>query len=149
MSKIKGGDLMLFIDGKSIAYATSHTLTISGDTQDTSNKDEGGGNWASSEISRLNWSASSDNLYSVDGEGNNFADLFDAMITREPIDAVFCLKSQMNLNDVPTGGWSTSVPSYSGKVAITSLEVNAPNGEYATFTAQFTGVGELKKNSNQ
>ena len=137
---------MLFVDGKSIAYATSHTLTISGDTQDTSNKDEGGGSWASSEISKLNWSASSDNLYSVDGEGNNFGDLFDAMLNKEPIDAVFCLKSQMSLTDVPTGGWSTSVPSYSGKVVITSLEINAPNGEYATFTAQFTGVGALKKN---
>ena len=46
MSKIKGGDMMLFVNGKSIAYATSHTLSISGDTQDTSNKDEGGGDWA-------------------------------------------------------------------------------------------------------
>ena len=35
MSKIKGGDMMLFLNSKSIAYATSHTLTISGDTQDT------------------------------------------------------------------------------------------------------------------
>lgn len=145
MAKIKGGDLMLFVDGKSIAYATSHTLSISGDTQDTSNKDEGGGNWASSEVSILNWTASSDNLYSTDGEGNNFADLFDIMIAKTPVQAVFCLKSQMNLTDVPDGGWSPSVPKYVGNVVITSLEVNAPNGEYATFTAQFTGVGALEK----
>ena len=136
---------MLFVDGKSIAYATSHTLSISGDTQDTSNKDEGGGSWASSEVSILNWSASSDNLFSVDGQGNNFADLFDIMIAKTPVQAVFCLKSEMNLTDVPTGGWTTSYPMYQGNVVITSLEVNAPNGEYATFTAQFTGVGELKK----
>ena len=136
---------MLFVDGKSIAYATSHTLSISGDTQDTSNKDEGGGNWASSEVSILNWTASSDNLYSTDGEGNNFADLFDIMIAKTPVQAVFCLKSQMNLTDVPTGGWTPSVPKYVGNVVITSLEVNAPNGEYATFTAQFTGVGALEK----
>jgi len=142
---VKGGDLMLFVDGKSIAYATSHTLSISGDTQDTSNKDEGGGSWASSEVSILNWSASSDNLFSVDGQGNNFADLFDIMIAKTPVQAVFCLKSEMNLTDVPTGGWTTSYPMYQGNVVITSLEVNAPNGEYATFTAQFTGVGELKK----
>lgn len=136
---------MLFVDGKSIAYATSHTLSISGDTQDTSNKDEGGGNWASSEVSILNWTASSDNLYSTDGEGNNFEDLFDIMIAKTPVQAVFCLKSQMNLTDVPTGGWTPSVPKYVGNVVITSLEVNAPNGEYATFTAQFTGVGALEK----
>lgn len=148
MSKIKGGDLMLFVDGKSIAYATSHTLSISGDTQDTSNKDEGGGNWASSEVSILNWTASSDNLYSTDGEGNNFEDLFDIMIAKTPVQAVFCLKSQMNLTDVPTGGWTPSVPKYVGNVVITSLEVNAPNGEYATFTAQFTGVGALEKKTS-
>ena len=76
---------MLFVDGKSIAYATSHTLSISGDTQDTSNKDEGGGNWASSEVSILNWTASSDNLYSTDGEGNNFEDLYDIMIAKTPV----------------------------------------------------------------
>lgn len=139
---------MLFVDGKSIAYATSHTLSISGDTQDTSNKDEGGGNWASSEVSILNWTASSDNLYSTDGEGNNFEDLFDIMIAKTPVQAVFCLKSQTNLTDVPDGGWSPSVPKYVGNVVITSLEVNAPNGEYATFTAQFTGVGALTKQTS-
>lgn len=45
MSKIKGGDLMLFLGGKSIAYATTHSLEITGETTDTSNKDEGGGDW--------------------------------------------------------------------------------------------------------
>jgi hypothetical protein len=28
---------------------------------------------------------------------------------------------------------------------ITNLEKNAPNGDNATFTVDFTGVGELKK----
>ena len=43
---IKGDDLMLFIpDGsngyKSIAYATSHTLTMSAETTDVNTKDHG------------------------------------------------------------------------------------------------------------
>ena len=42
MSVIKGGDLMLFVGGKSIAYATSHTLSISADTKENSSKDSGG-----------------------------------------------------------------------------------------------------------
>lgn len=42
MSVIKGGDLMLFVGGKSIAYATSHTLSISAGTKETSSKDSGG-----------------------------------------------------------------------------------------------------------
>lgn len=144
VKKIKGGDMMLFVDGKSIALATSHTLSISGDTQDTSNKDEGGGDWASSEVSKLSWSASSENMYSLDGEGSNFDDLFDLMIKKEPITATFSKKTETD-TDVPTGGWTASKPDYEGKVMITSLELNAPNGEYATYTVQFTGVGALKK----
>lgn len=144
MSKIKGGDLMLFVDGKSIAYATSHTLEINADTVKTSNKDEGGGNWESSEVNMLNWAATSENLYSLDGEGDNFEDLFDLMVAKTPIAAVFSKKSQ-NVEDVPTGGWTPSVPKYSGNVIITSLSLNAPNGEYATYTANFQGVGKLEK----
>lgn len=145
--KVQGGDLMLFVDGKSIAYATSHTLNIDGETQDTSNKDEGAGGWASNEVSILSWSATSDNLYSEDGEGNNYEDLFDLMIAKTPIDAVFAKKSE-NVVDVPTGGWTAATKGYKGKVVITNLTLNAPNGEYATFTAQFQGVGALEKKSN-
>ena len=89
MSKIKGGDMMLFLTGKSIAYATSHTLEITAETADTSNKDEGGGDWASQEVSILSWTASSENLYSEEGQGDNFDDLFDLMVAKTPIDAVF------------------------------------------------------------
>lgn len=145
MSKIQGGNLMLFISGDSIAYATNHTLEISGETKDTSNKDEGAGGWASEEVGLLSWSASTENLYSEDGQGNNYADLFDAMVAKTPIPAVFSLKSETNVDSVPTGGWSPSTPKYQGNVVITSLSLNAPNGEYATFTANFNGVGALTK----
>lgn len=145
MSKIKGGDMMLFIGGKSIAYATSHTLEITAETTDTSNKDEGAGDWNTSEINSLSWTASSENLYSVDGQGDNYSDLFDIMIAKEPVQAVFAKKSS-TAADVPTGGWTASTSdTYTGKVVITSLSLNAPNGENATFTAQFQGVGALTK----
>ena len=137
MSKIRGGDMMLFVNGKSIAYATSHTLSISGDTQDTSNKDEGGGDWASNEVSKLSWTAQSENMYSVDG-------LFDLMVAKTPIAATFSKKKE-TVTDAPSSGWTASTPDYEGKVVITSLELNAPNGEYATYTVQFTGVGALTK----
>jgi TP901-1 family phage major tail protein len=144
MAKIQGGDLMLFIGGKSIAYATNHTLEISGDTTDTSNKDEGGGKWGSQEVSKINWTVSSENLYSVDGEGENFDDLFDAMVNGTELTAVFSVKSG-NTTEVPDGGWTPGNTStkYTGKLIVNSLSLNAPNGEYATFTANFTGVGAL------
>lgn len=144
MSKVKGGDMMLFLGGKSIAYATSHSLEITGETTDTSNKDEGGGDWSSQEVNILSWSASSENLYSEDGAGDNFDDLFDLMIAKTPIDAVFAKKSE-TVTDVPAEGWTSKKPTYEGKVVITSLSLNAPNGEYASYTAQFQGVGALTK----
>lgn len=144
MSKVKGGDMMLFLGGKSIAYATSHSLEITGETTDTSNKDEGGGDWSSQEVNILSWSASSENLYSEDGAGDNFDDLFDLMIAKTPIDAVFAKKSE-TVTDVPAAGWTSKKPTYEGKVVITSLSLNAPNGEYASYTAQFQGVGALTK----
>lgn len=144
-SKIKGGDMMLFLDGKAIAFATSHTLSISGETQDTSNKDEGGGDWASNEVSTLSWTAQSENMYSNDGNGKNYDDLFDLMVKKAPITATFSKKTETVANVAETTeGWTASKPDYEGKVVITSLELNAPNGEYATYTVQFTGVGELK-----
>lgn len=142
--KIQGSDMMLFVNGKSIAYATSHTLTINGDTQDTSNKDEGGGDWASNEISKLSWTAKSENMYSIDGAGSNFGDLFDLMVAKTPITATFSKKTETT-TEVPENGWTASKPDYEGKVVITSLELNAPNGEYATYTVEFTGVGALTK----
>lgn len=147
MSKIKGQELMLFLEGKSIAFATSHTLEVSAETADTSNKDEGGGDWATSEISKMSWTASSENLFSVDGDGKGYDDLFDLMIKKTPITAVFGRKTE-TATEVPSQGWTAQTTGvYEGKVVITSLSLNAPNGEYATYSVQFTGVGELKKKS--
>lgn len=147
MGKIKGGDMMLFLENKSIAYATNHTLSINAETADTSNKDEGGGDWASNEVKILSWSATSENLYSLDGQGDNFADLYDIMVAKTPVQAVFAKKSQ-NVVDVPTGGWTASLPKYTGNVVITKLELNAPNGDYATYSVEFQGVGALQKVNN-
>ena len=36
---LKGKDLMIFVDGKAIALATSHTLTLNAETSDTASKD--------------------------------------------------------------------------------------------------------------
>lgn len=144
MSKIKGGDLMLFVGGKSIAFATSHTLTISADTEDTSNKDEGGGDWQTNEVKTLSWTAKSENLYANEGNGETYDDLFDLMVAKTPVDAIFSKKTE-TVTDVPTDGWTPSVPKYTGKVIITSLELSAPNGSNASYTADFTGYGELKK----
>lgn len=142
MSKIQGGELMLFINGKSIAFATNHVLDIDSDTSDFSCKDEGDCGWSNEEIDMLNWSVTSDNVFALNGQGNDYEDLFDLMLERTPIDAVFNKKAEDGCN-VPNGGWTPDEKPYKGKVIITDLSLTAQHGEYATFSATFTGYGEL------
>lgn len=145
---INGGDLMLFIDGESVAFATSHKLSINVETVETTSKDSGG-KWVSKSGRKISWNCSTENLYSNDGAGMTFDQLFDKLVARTEIDAVFCLKKE-DVDAVPADGWTatdaaTTNPVYSGKVIITALEANAPNGDNATFTASFEGVGALTK----
>ena len=148
MSTIKGGDLMFFTGGKSICFATSHKLSVKADTKETSSKDSGG-KWQTSEVGILSWNGSSENLYADTGSGVTYDELFGMMIARTAIDGVFALEgdstdlSAGKLDTVPTEGWKPKAKQYKGKVYITSLEVNAPNGDNATFTVEFTGTGAL------
>lgn len=144
---IKGRDLMLFINGKSIAFATSHSLSISQDTTETTSKDSGG-KWTSAQAGKMSWEMQSENLMSNDGEGVGFEQLFDMMTAQQPIDAVFALEKNYKnkADEVTKGGWIPSTTgTYSGKVLITSLECSAPNEDNTTFTVSMTGIGALKK----
>lgn len=147
MSKIKGGDLMLFVNGKSIAYATNHTIEISGETQQEGHKDISS-DWDSIDVTKLSWTASSENLYSVDGKGRMYGDLESLMVYHTKIDLVLSMKAPITYTEPPVDGWYTQDIGYTGKAIITDLQLNAPNGEYATFTVQFTGVGPLTKYYN-
>lgn len=141
---IKGGDMMVFAEGKSIACATSHTLSLSMETTETSSKDSGGG-WSTYEAGVLGWTASSENVASTGEAGLTYDDLVDMMIAREPIHLVFGPKKEAGEN-VPAGGWTPAEgKGREGDAFITSVEENAPNGENATFTVQFTGTGPLTK----
>lgn len=149
---INGSDLMVFLKGSasdyiSIAFATSHSLSLSTETVETSSKDTGG-KWTAQAPRKLSWSTTTENLFSVEGEGKVFADLFDLWAGRTEVELVFALEAdyETKKDEVPEGGWTPiATGQYKGKAIITSLEVNAPNGDNATYTATFTGVGALTK----
>lgn len=137
---IKGGTLMLFLSNKSIPLATNHTLTINVSTADSSNKDVGGGAWATSEVAQFSWEASTDNLYSTKGA----SDLFAKLKAGTPIAAKFGVKSDNADDPLPgSGSWTAPTEYFSGNVIITSLEMTAQNGENATFSCTMQGVGAL------
>ena len=76
---IKGDELMLFKNSKSLAFATAHTLTISGSTIDISSKDHG--YWGASEIGNITWEITSENLYT----DADYDALFSAMVNKEKV----------------------------------------------------------------
>lgn len=140
-----GSDLMLFVGGKSIACATSHSLSVSIDTTESSTKckDYKSGAWKTFKSTDMSWTVSTENLYaSTGGEGKSFDDLMALKGTEVTI--VFAPSSESD-NTVITGGWTPKANTgYTGNAILTSLEVSAQDGENATFSASFQGTGELK-----
>ena len=162
---IKGDDLMLFngTTGKSYAFATAHTLTITADTADTSSKDHGV--WTGNEVAKISWEITSENLYTSEG----FDSLCDDMINRKPINVAFGLKQKGKADStVADGDYSNWTPDYGatvpesgnpeapttdnttkdmymGSAYITSLTANANTGENATYSVTRTGTGSIKR----
>ena len=152
---IKGDDLMLFDSyGRSMAYATSHQLSLTADTADINSKDHG--IYGGKEVNKINWEITTENLYSVTA----WNDLFDAMMLRKPIRIIWGSKAETSRDKTVVNddyeNWTpyfltgstpstTRVAAYSGNAYITSLTANANTGENATFSATFSGDGKFKR----
>lgn len=153
---IRGESLMLFVKDNSkyvsIAYATNHTLNINLSQNETSNKDQGVGEWTTFEAGVFSWDISSDNLFGdEDSQGKTYEDMVDLMLSKTQIDVVFGIRKDIASTEdyeVPTGGWNpvdSKQPYYTGKAIITSISLNAPNGDNASYTVSLQGCGALKK----
>lgn len=138
---IFGTDLMLFRHNSekatALGAATSCKLDVSVATLETSSKDSG--KWAEKKAGKLSWTASSENLC-IFGE---YRQLYEIMITREPIEIEFSTVANASVDGVPVGGWTTKADGLKGKAIITSLSLNAPDGENATYSVTFEGAGAL------
>lgn len=152
---IKGKKLMVFIKKentyKSIALSTNHTLTLSASTSDLavrSKDDAKGKSWTDSEINQMSWTVSSESLVGT-GEGQGWSDIMDLYLKGEKVELVF---DGVTSDGAPVGGF---VPAASGddfqglkgQALITSLTLNSPLEDNATYTVEFTGVGPLEKYS--
>lgn len=144
---VEGRNLMLFDStGASYAYATNHTLSIQANTADISSKDHG--IWTGASVQNYSWTITSENLAT-----DEYDTLFAAMIAGTPITVKFGLKSQNDPDKTVADGdyenWTldTNKVFYSGSVIITSLELNAPNGEKANYSLELQGVGKLEQNT--
>ena len=143
---IKGRDLMLFNNDKSIAYATNHTISITANTTDVSSKDHGV--YGGTEVVSFSWEIQSENLYTETA----YNELFDAMIagaSGTKLTVKFGLKAESGDGTVVDGDYTNWTPKatgyYTGECYITSLQANAQNGDNATFSVTLQGVGKLER----
>ena len=151
MGIIKGKKLMLFLeDGSeyiSVGYATNHTLSTSASTISVSHKDledAGAGKWDDQDVDTFTWSITTENFYANDAEGITFADLYSYYAAGTTLNVKFGVAAN-STSGVPTGGWQapTTGDVLSGKVIITSIDMNAPVDDNASFSITFTGKGAL------
>lgn len=142
---IKGSKLMVFLNDAPIAFATSHSLSITVNTSEVSTKDHG--DFPSVIGNNITWEITTENLYSDNAESA----LWAAMKTMQPVTVKFAPATNYD-NETSQKGivgvesateWTAGTAIASGKALITSLSVNAPAGDNATLSATFTGVGEL------
>lgn len=142
---INGSDLMLFDkQNKSlVSYAKDHSISINGTTTDVSSKDHG--LWKSTQITGMEFSISTNCLYTIE----SFDKLFDAFISRTPMDVTFTVKKEndptKSVADGDYPNWTAGAAGYQGRVVITSLKGDASNGESGNISVEMIGVSALKK----
>lgn len=141
---VAGKDLMIFVGGKATALATSHSLSITAETSEAASKDDGA--WGSATVTKFSWEGSTEALVSMDAQTNSFDAMYEAMMTRQPVDIVSGRPQNATDDGMPEEGWKVPTTNYyKGKALITSLQRNDPNGDNSTMTVTFTGVGKLEK----
>ena len=148
---LKGAEIMLFVDGATIALATSCSLEVTTQTQDVRTKDSAYG--PDKEFDFCEWSLSSESLVgeNEDAAEQIFADqLLALQLDGTPVDIVIGRVSRTSAS-IPAEGWEepSAVPSdvvlgtYRGKALIMSSSVNASAEGKATFSVKLNGQGEL------
>lgn len=142
---IYGDRLELTFNGKPIAFGKGCQLEVSAETLDTSNKMSG--DWMEYLVGKLSFTVSTNALltYSDTAEVPELAsvakygDLLATFVKRNPIDF-----SLSKITKVEGGGFTKDFDLVSGKVIITSLSADAPDGQITTCSVNLQGTGELE-----
>lgn len=148
---IKGGHLMVFLNDEPIAFATSHSLSKTMNTQEISTKDHG--DFSAVLPQNITWEITTENLYSLNG----YKALNTAFNNMQEVTVYFGetnytqdgVQNSIVGTDPAATNWTKTGFGESGKAYITSLQVTAGAGENATFSATFTGNGSLTVENGQ
>lgn len=141
---IKGKDLMIFLNGKATALATSHSLELTAETSEAASKDDGA--WSNATVTKKAWTATTEALVSEDPDVDSFDAMYDLFDAGEPVDVISGRPSNVSDDGVPEGGWTVPTQKYyKGKALITSLKRNDPNGDNSSMSISLQGVGKLER----
>lgn len=137
---IKGQNLRLFLGDKVIACATSCTLHVSADLEDTSTKDDTG-DWKKQEATGKSWDCSADALMTVetDSSANTLNDIFALIGTQVTIEF---LTTSGEKNRVVATGFAQH-----GNAIVNDISINAGNKQNVTYSIQMGGNGPLASGS--
>ena len=139
------GQLFIFVEEKPIAYGKDATLNITTEEVDISNKMMSGG-WKGSLPGKKSFSVTSESLLTKEADQESFPSLLKRQIQDETF--TFILGEAKVTNKTATGGefeLDKTKPYYTGEMMITSLDVKSTDGDIATCSASFTGIGALEE----
>lgn len=139
------GQLFIFVGDNPIAYGKDATMNITTEEIDISNKMMSGG-WKGSLPGKKSFSITSESLLTQKQGQESFDSLLDKQINDETF--TFFMGEAKVTNQTPTGGefvLDKTKPFYTGTIMITSLDLKSTDGDIASCSSSFTGVGALAK----
>jgi hypothetical protein len=146
---LKGSVLMVFVNDNPIAFATSHSLSITSNTTEISTKDHGLNPGVL--VQSQTFEVTCENLASAESI-NALFNALDKAKSNETVTLKFAKPGNWADKGIVGGNgqsenWSDSAADTviiaQGEALITSFSLNAPSGDNATLSATFTGVGPL------
>lgn len=140
---VLGEEMYLYVTSANtpVAFATSCSVQIDGETIDTSNKMSG--RWNSNLAGKNGYTISTDALYTQAEGLYSFDSLMEKMIAGGKLEWTIG-----KAKDYANGDYDLDAtkPNYTGVAFITSLSLNAGNNEVANCSITLTGSGAIVRN---
>ena len=141
---VRADDLYFYVTSANtvVAFATSCSLQVDGETIDSSNKMSC--RWNANLAGKNSYSVSVDALYTQNTGLTSFDKLMEMMVSGAAIDwAIGVAQAYTGTCESNTFALDTSKVYYSGKGLITSLSLNGGNNEVASCSMTVTGSGGI------
>ena len=138
--KIKGQNFRIKVGSQYIAAATSCSLHIAANLEESTTKDSTG-NWSEQEVTGKSWDGQAEAVVVVDAADTTGAKAFDLTELVGTKVTIVYEQTEGSMNRQAIAGGVT----YTGEAVINDVSISAPNRQNATYTVQFTGTGALTK----